>query len=162
MDGRMDGQTNALSWAYLHTPLLCPHQDTRCHHTHRRLPSPNLCCLCRRTYSYHSGRSLSQTGGLRLDLGKRQTKLVFFIDREDGWMCQQSLIDAWRNDSINWESCWFYSRAVCAHAESMRDSMFVCVCVCVAEWEWKKGSTTSVGAHYPLCVFAQLFALPFG
>lgn len=65
-----------VNWAYLHTPLLCPHQDTRCRHTHRRLPLPDPCCHCHHTYSYHSGRSLSKRSGLSLFLGKRSGLLL--------------------------------------------------------------------------------------
>lgn len=146
----MDGHSNVFSWAYLHTPLLCPHRDTRCHHTHRRLPSPNLCCLGRHTRSYHSGRSLSQIGGLRLVLGK-----TCFGYRQRGWMNvsldpNRSLVKL-INELIQ---------------KPMDFCMYVFVqkvCVYASVWQMReRESTTFVGAHHPLWVFAQLFALLFG
>lgn len=52
----------ALSWfTYLHTPLRFPHRDTHCRRTHSSAPSPGRACLCRRTGSCHSGRTLAET-----------------------------------------------------------------------------------------------------
>lgn len=47
--------------AHLRKSLQFPHPGTRCHHTHRNVLLPCLCCLHCHTCSYRSGRFLWET-----------------------------------------------------------------------------------------------------